>query len=58
MGEKWEWEIKKWESVVGDGVAVAVAVGDEKLWLSSVFCGDYIVNVLKLGDFKFMALFG
>jgi hypothetical protein len=38
MGEKWEWEIKKWESVVGD--AVAVAVGDEKLWLSSVFCGD------------------
>ena len=56
MGEKWEWEIKKWESVVGDGVAVAV--GDEKLWLSSVFCGDYIVNVLKLGDFKFMALFG
>jgi hypothetical protein len=32
MGEKWEWEIKKWESVVGDAVAVAVAVGDEKLW--------------------------
>jgi hypothetical protein len=42
MGEKWDWEIKKWESVVGDAVAaaVAVAVGDEKLWLSSVFCGD------------------